>query len=127
MKIELFTLCNFAANNNGKLTIVDTIDSFVADKFPWRAYFGIALKLKLDSEVKESGDDNRFAMYLCKEGESERMFTAETMLDTVKDDKVVLAANIKGLIFKSAGIYHFYLKLGETILEDYTFEVKENQ
>lgn len=125
MKIELFTLCEFAANNNGKLTIVDTIDSFIADKFPWRAYFGIALKLGLDSDIKHSGNDRPFSIYLCKEGENERLFTAETMLNTVKDDKVVLAANIKGLIFKSPGIYHFYLKMDDTILEDYIFEVKE--
>ena len=127
MKIELFSLCEYATNNDGKLTIVNTIDRFIADKFPWRAYFGLALKLGLDSDIKDSNNDSRFSIYLCKEGEDERLFTAETMLNTVKDEKVVLAANIKGLIFKAAGIYHFYLKLGETILEDYTFEVKENK
>ena len=125
MKIELFTLCEFAANNNGKLTIVDTIDSFIADKFPWRAYFGIALKLGLDYDIKHSGNDRHFSIYLCKEVENQRFFTAETMLNTVKDDKVVLAANIKGLILKSPGIYHFYLKMDYSIFEYYFFEVNE--
>lgn len=126
MKIELFTLCNYAANNNGKLTIVDTFDRFTADKFPWRAYFGIALKLRLNSEIKESEQESHFSMYICKDGEEERLFTAETIINTIKEDKLVLAANIKGLIFKSAGTYHFYLHLNDTLLEDYQFEVEEN-
>ena len=126
MKTELFTLCNYAANNNGMLTIVDTIDGFTADKFPWRAYFGIALKIKLDSGLKESPQEKHFSMYLCKEGEDERLFSATTTLNTIKEDRLVLAANIKGLIFKSAGTYHFYLSLNDTLLEDYQFEVKEH-
>lgn len=127
MKIELFTLCNFAANNNGKLTIVDTIDSFIVEKFPWRAYFGLALKLNLGSDIKQPDKDSSFSIILFKEGEDEKLFTAETNLNMTKDEKVVIAANIKGLIFKSPGTYHFHLKLGENLLEDYSFEVKENK
>jgi len=34
MKIELFTLCDFAQENGGKLTIVGTFDTIVAREFP---------------------------------------------------------------------------------------------
>ncbi|GHU49051.1 hypothetical protein FACS1894200_07150 [Spirochaetia bacterium] len=34
MKIELFTFCDFAQENGGKLTIVGTFDTIVARNFP---------------------------------------------------------------------------------------------
>lgn len=34
MKIELFTLCDFAQENSGKLTVVGTFDTIVAREFP---------------------------------------------------------------------------------------------
>lgn len=34
MKIELFTLCDFAQESGGKLTIVGTFDTIVAREFP---------------------------------------------------------------------------------------------
>ncbi|MFA6506149.1 MAG: hypothetical protein WCT14_08630 [Treponemataceae bacterium] len=34
MKIELFTLCDFAQENAGKLTVVGTFDTIVAREFP---------------------------------------------------------------------------------------------
>lgn len=34
MKIEIFTLCDFAQENSGKLTIVGTFDTIVAREFP---------------------------------------------------------------------------------------------
>ncbi|MDR1788446.1 MAG: hypothetical protein LBR16_08380 [Treponema sp.] len=34
MKIEMFTFCDFAQENGGKLTIVGTYDSVMAKKFP---------------------------------------------------------------------------------------------
>ncbi len=34
MKIELFTLCDFAQENGGKLTIVGTFDTIIGREFP---------------------------------------------------------------------------------------------
>ena len=34
MKIELFTFCDFAQDNGGKLTIVGTFDTIIAQSFP---------------------------------------------------------------------------------------------
>lgn len=34
MKIELFTLCDFAQENDGKLTLVGTFDTIIARDFP---------------------------------------------------------------------------------------------
>ncbi len=35
MKIQIFTLCDFAQSNAGKLTIVGTFNRIFADKFPF--------------------------------------------------------------------------------------------
>lgn len=34
MKIELFTLCDYAQENDGKLTLVGTFDTIIAREFP---------------------------------------------------------------------------------------------
>ena len=36
MTVGLFVLCDYAKNDNGRLTIVDTFDSIRASKLPWR-------------------------------------------------------------------------------------------
>lgn len=35
MKIQIFSLCDFAQNNNGKLTIIGTFNKIFADHFPY--------------------------------------------------------------------------------------------
>ncbi|WP_304224395.1 hypothetical protein [Gracilinema caldarium] len=49
MKVELYTLCDFAQENNGKLTIVGTFDTIVAKVFPMtHQSFALAVRLRFD-------------------------------------------------------------------------------
>lgn len=49
MKIEMFTLCDFAQENDGKLTVVGTFDTVVAREFPCaHPYMSVALRLRFD-------------------------------------------------------------------------------
>lgn len=49
MKIELFTLCDFAQENSGKLTIVGTFDTIVAKAFPMsHQFFTLAVRIRFD-------------------------------------------------------------------------------
>lgn len=121
MKIELFTLCDYVSNNNGKLTIVNTFDALTASKFPWRAYFGVAIKIDL-AEAK--AENSQFAMHIHKEGDEQtRLFNVNTTIKPQEMDKLVFAGNIKGLIFAEPGVYHYVISIDDDILLDYLFTV----
>ena len=47
MEVEIFTVCDFAQDNNGKLTIVGTFDRITATAFPCvHAQLSVALRLR---------------------------------------------------------------------------------
>ncbi len=57
MEIEVFTLCDFAQDNNSKLTIVGTFDSINAKQFPVQ-HPACAVACRLRFSDKEAGDHN---------------------------------------------------------------------
>ena len=49
MKIELFTFCDFAQENSGKLTIVGTFDTIISRKFPCEhPQLSVVIRLRFD-------------------------------------------------------------------------------
>ena len=49
MKIELFTFCDFAQENGGKLTIVGTFDSIISRKFPCiHPQLSVVIRIRFD-------------------------------------------------------------------------------
>jgi hypothetical protein len=54
MKIELFTLCDFAQENAGKLTIVGTFDTISAREFPC-VHPGLSIVVRLRHDLWEFG------------------------------------------------------------------------
>ena len=49
MKIELFTFCDFAQENSGKLTIVGTFDTIVSKSFPCvHSQLSVVIRLRFD-------------------------------------------------------------------------------
>ena len=49
MKTELFTLCDFAQENGGKLTIVGTFDTIIARSFPCvHPHLSIVIRMRFD-------------------------------------------------------------------------------
>jgi hypothetical protein len=49
MKIELFTFCDFAQENGGKLTIVGTFDTIIARNFPFsHPQLSVVIRLRFD-------------------------------------------------------------------------------
>lgn len=54
MEIEIFTLCDFAQDNSGKLTVVGTFDGIHSKQFPFvQAAFSVACRLRFSE--KETG------------------------------------------------------------------------
>lgn len=128
MKSEILTLCEYASEHNGRLTIIDTFDSILATKFPWRAYFSVASKIDLEGcEI----DFKTLSMRILK-GEDTENPTFETQspfsLSEVHE-KLNLVASFKGLIFDSPGEYNFIVSLDDTIIAKCTFKVvlKKNE
>ena len=121
MNIDFLTLCDFVSNNSGKLTIIDTFDDMYADKFPWRAYFGIAIKMSF----KEKPKSGTFCMCIIEENNNTPIFQAETNISGTSPEKLVIASNIKGLIFETAGTYILKLQVDNKILRQHTFRVQQ--
>jgi hypothetical protein len=49
MKIEIFTFCDFAQENGGKLTIVGTFDTIISKNFPSvHPQLSVAIRLRFD-------------------------------------------------------------------------------
>jgi hypothetical protein len=49
MKIELFTFCDFAQENAGKLTIVGTFDTIIARNYPCiHPHLSVVIRLRFD-------------------------------------------------------------------------------
>lgn len=123
MKVELFTLCDYVSNNEGSLTIIDTFETIEADKFPWRAYFGVALKVYLSNPQSETLKLN---MHIHKSDSTDNIFNAMQEMRIKDAHKMVMAGNIKGLIFDTPGLYHFVVSLEDKSIVDYAFLVKQS-
>jgi len=49
MKIELFTFCDFAQENSGKLTIVGTFDNIISRNFPCvHPHLSVVIRIRFD-------------------------------------------------------------------------------
>ncbi|MDR2792036.1 MAG: hypothetical protein LBB61_00015 [Treponema sp.] len=49
MKIELFSFCDFAQENNGKLTVVGTFDTIIARMFPCiHPQLSVVIRIRFD-------------------------------------------------------------------------------
>lgn len=123
MNIDLFTLCDYVSNHNGQLTIIDTFDSLNAHKFPWRAYFGIAVKMDIQKNITDN-----FNICIYKDDVPEnKLFNMSTPFNSKESGKFVFAGNIKGLIFEEAGLYHCTLCIGDSVIKDYEFHVNQQK
>ncbi len=119
MTLELFTLCEFASNAEGKLTIVNTIDTIPAEKFPWRAYFGFAIKgiIKHEHPV-----DTKLSLSILKKNSDTTLF--ETTFPVIdKIGRFAAAGNLRGLIFEREGDYIFRVSTTDGLNIDYDFAV----
>lgn len=124
MKPEIITLCEYASENNGRLTIVDTFDTIVAAKFPWRAYFSIALRVDLsgfDAECK-----NLSMKVVSTSDSSSLIFEAHSPFERPNNlGKLNVVAGFKGLIFNETGSFQFLVMLDDVVIAECPFKVVE--
>lgn len=120
MTLELFTLCEYASNSKGKLTIVNTLDAIIAEKLPWRAYFGFALKGIIMHE--HPANTKLFLSIIKQESDLTLFSTSFPVID--KTGQFAAAGNIRGLIFDREGEYIFRVSTSDGLCRDYNFIVK---
>lgn len=120
MTIELFTLCDFASNENGRLTIVNTLDNLTVGKLPWRAYIGFAIKGII---ITEQPADTTLELSIFPKGnEDAKLFEASSPIAN-KTGRFAAAGNLRGLIFDNEGDYIFRIASSNGLKSDYPFNV----
>lgn len=124
MKPEIITLCEYASEHNGQLTIVNTFDALVATKFPWRAYFHVAAKINIIDCAKHYGT---VKMFIVSNNSGSIIFEASSPFTKEKIDKFNVVAGLKGLIFDQPGEYLLKLSLDNDMIVEYPFKVVEKK
>jgi hypothetical protein len=123
MKTEIVTLCEYASENNGRLTIVDTFDVLNVERFPWRAYFYIAAKMNVEGE---ECNYNTITIAIVKSSnETQTLFQANSKFTKGEGNLkyINVVAGLKGLIFNEEGDYKLRIYLDEAMVVDYKFKV----
>lgn len=125
MKVELYALCQGAYNNNGQLTIVNTIDNFGIPSFPARISFGLALKFYILPQ--EEGHKTLSISIMDKE--KNRIIPpipANLHIECLEHaSHIALALNMQNVLFEKPGEYDIHLELDGNRLDDFAFEVKQ--
>ncbi|GAB2815504.1 DUF6941 family protein [Ferruginibacter profundus] len=114
MEIEIFTLCDFAQDNNSKLTIVGTFDSINARQFPVQ-HPACAVACRLRFAAKEAGDhDFKLRMTDPAGKETIQPIQGNINIPPPANGQVVainLVVNFNQLQFATAGRYAFELHI----------------
>ncbi len=116
MEIEIFTLADFAQDNNSKLTIVGTFDSIHARQYPVQ-HPACAVACRLRFSAKETGTHN-FKLRLINSSGKEIIQPIEGNISVSvpangQYSTVNVVINFNQLQFEKPGRYSFELYLNE--------------
>ena len=115
MKIELFTFCDFAQENSGKLTVVGTFDTIISRDFPCvHPQLSVVIRLRFD--VWEF-DKHKFAI-------ETQDLNGEMVIKPIQGNIEVkgvgnatavshLVFTISNLHFKNSGVVNFILYIDD--------------
>lgn len=112
MEIEIFTLADFAQDNNSKLTIVGTFDSIQSKQFP-AIHPVCAIACRLRFAAKETGGHD-FRLRLIDEGGKETIKPIEGNINIGNPPNgqfasINIVVNFNQLKFEKPGRYSFEL------------------
>ena len=116
MEIEIFTLCDFAQDNNSKLTVVGTFDAIHAKSFPFlQQSFSVACRLRF-SEKETGGHDMRLRFTDSNGGELIQPIEGKMSIAKPRNGQysaVNLVFNFNQVKFEKAGRYSFELYIDD--------------
>ena len=115
INIELFTFCDFAQENNGKLTIIGTFDTIISRNFPCiHPQLSVVIRLRFD--LWEFGNHSFKIETRDLDGEQ----SIETIAGNVEVKGVGNASAVSHLVFsvsnlhfKNSGLINFILYIDE--------------
>ena len=115
MKIELFTFCDFAQENSGKLTIVGTFDTIISRNFPCiHPQLSVVIRLRFDIwEFKNH--EFRIETHDLKGDAVIKPIRGTVEVKGVGNATAVshLVFTISNLQFKNSGVINFVLYIDE--------------
>lgn len=116
MEIEIFTLADFAQDNQSKMTIVGTFDSIHAKQFPV-AHPACAIACRMRFSAKESGEHD-FRLRLIDASGKEVIQPIEGNINITEPpngqfSSVNFVINFNQLKFEKAGRYSFELYIDD--------------
>lgn len=114
MKVELFALCDFAADYGGKLTVVGTFDSIFAKQMP-AVHAHCCLAVKLRFEKIEEGQ-KRVRLSISDDDGKAVLPPMEIPINVVmppeaRSNTIQVVANIAGMKIETYGEYSIDLAL----------------
>ena len=116
MEIEIFTLCDFAQDNNSKLTIVGTFDSINVKQFPV-THPACTLACRLRFAAKESGShDFKLRLIDVKGKETIQPIEGNINIGAPPNGQftsINIVVNFNQLQFPEAGRYSFELYIDD--------------
>jgi hypothetical protein len=115
MKTELFTLCDFAQENGGKLTIVGTFDTIIAREFPCiHPHLSIVIRIRYDL-WEFGGHSFRIETRDLDGGMNIEPVSGHIEVKGVGNASAVshLVFSISNLQFKSSGVINFVLYIDD--------------
>jgi hypothetical protein len=116
MEIEIFTLCDFAQDNSGKLTVVGTFDGINSKQFPFvQGNFSVACRLRFSE--KETGQHTMRLRFIDANGK-ELLQPIEGEMNIPKPTNgqyttINLVFNFNQIKFEKAGRYSFELFIND--------------
>lgn len=124
MKIDIMTLCDYAQYNNGKLTIIGTLNQINGMSLPARCDMYFVARLSF--EANEQLGDN-VVLNIVHEGTGKKLVDSHVLLaksdfkpyDNGRRGVLNLMLNLNGLFFPEAGSYIFTLSVGEVVAQTY--------
>lgn len=113
MNVNILTLCDFAQDNNGKLTIVGVYDLIVAKKVPFKKHLFFVARICFDAEDCEKKHNLKVTIF--DEKKQEALISPVTNELPIEENKKKVYCNLifdfGNLAFPSDGIYNFKLEV----------------
>ena len=127
IKIELFTFCDFAQENGGKLTIVGTFDTIISRNFPCvHPHLSVVIRLRFD--IWEFGPHSFRIETRDLDGEmSMETINGNIEVKGVGNASAVshLVFSITNLQFKTPGLVNFVLFIDEKEIDSIPLYIRK--
>lgn len=127
MKIELFTFCDFAQENGGKLTVVGTFDTIISRSFPCiHPQLSVVIRIRFD--LWEFANHTFRIETQDLDGETNiNAITGTVEVKGVGNATAVshLVFTISNLRFKSSGVINFVLYLDDKELSSIPLYIRK--